>query len=254
MNTIKLADLLKNSKIKYGKYYAALLNGWPLLIIFPMLCVSMAIGYLYFQPEKYVASASFRKVLAFEDELNSQILHDVKNQNFIPVLEANKCYYTQRNGIQKEIKPQLIITSVNKEFFTVQLMILAKNKKEAFDCASNTYSAIRDYQYKTYKNYLLVSYAALTNFKKINSIMPYKVGNPDLLDVYRVMYEKNYQLNMINESVEMSYKNNFLDIKMEKNAYKIKILIGTILLSLFLAILVVLRHEFFLDIRSSIDI
>ena len=129
MNVIKLADLLKNSKIKYGKYYAALLYGWPLLIIFPMLCVSMAIGYLYFQPEKYAASASFRKVLGFGDELNTQILYDVKNPNLFSVLGANKCYYTQSNSAQKEINPQLITTSVNKEFFTVQLIILAKNTK-----------------------------------------------------------------------------------------------------------------------------
>ena len=258
MNIIEFADFLKKSKLKHGKYFAALLYQWPLLTIFPILITLILGGYLNLNPSEYNASASFSKIANLDDEINSHFIKNLNKLEFHNFSVINKCISSESNTSPENITRKLRVVNVERNSYIVQLSVIGKSKNDAYDCVSKIFSAINDYQYKLYKEYISNNRADILEFRsqgiKAAQSFPKSEGELYKIEIYRLTSEKIYQLNVMDHSIERLYKNSFSTFAIElDSANRKKLLIGAFLLSLFFSILVALRNEFFLYIKSRIS-
>ncbi len=91
MNIEKFANHLKDSRLKHGKLYASLVCKWYLLVAMPILSASIAIAYLYFQPTKYTASATFGKINNLDESVNAYIIKYIKSSELIEKSATRNC-------------------------------------------------------------------------------------------------------------------------------------------------------------------
>lgn len=251
MKINKVAELLINSKLKHGKLFAALVCQWPLLLALPVILSSIAAFYLYSSPTNYVATAKFGKIISLEDNVNDDLFRDIKYQKNYNLSKINQCLSSDKNG-EESFADKLTLVNQEKFFFTVQFRLSGKNTAEVYECANLVFTEVESIQYKIYKDYAADMKNLISQYEiELNEIgFKNKISQPYFFDTLRLIGEKKYTLNFLNQSIERLHKKSFTFIGLEEgNPRKNKILIFNFLMGLFLAVLVALRKEIMLNIK-----
>ena len=251
MKINKVAELLINSKLKHGKLFATLVCQWPLLLALPVILSSIAAFYLYSSPTSYIATAKFAKITSLEDSVNNDIFIDLTHKKNYNLSKISQCLSSDKNG-EDFSTSEITLINQDKNFFTVQLRLSGKNRVEVYECANLVFTGVESIQYKIYKDYAADMKNLISDYEiELNEIgFKNKISQVYFFETLRLIGEKKYTLNFLNQSIERLHKKSFLFIGLEEgNPRKNKILIFNFLLGLFLAVLVALRKEIMLNIK-----
>ena len=119
----------------------------------PILFALIAVAYLYSQPTKYTASATFGKINNLDEGVNVFITKYIKSSEFIKKLAISDCVPSKDNTSHKIYINNINIINDDKYNFTAQLSISGKNKNDVSVCANLFFSTILEYQLSIYEDY-----------------------------------------------------------------------------------------------------
>jgi hypothetical protein len=250
MNMKKITDYLYHSNFFYGKILSAIINGWKLVIVLPLLFSLMLMLYMNFYNNKYIVFAQINQNYSEKIDL-STLLVDLKDFSSLDDSVKQVCSYKASNSEFNALVNSIDIKKISTSKYSVTFNLSGKNLDQINECNQVMLAAIKDFYIKYYRIQIDKN---IFNIKNNNTLIEEMLSNINFnnniksylkLNFLNEIISDNFQLNKSNLYLEkaindLSIGNINVSINKPENNKKI---ILSVIFGILLAILIVAKRE-----------